>query len=668
MTICRHRLGHMGAVILALTLGTTRTAAQDTLSSTLLREVHISGNAAPSITRSVANTQVINEEQLLQQGALQLSDAVRHLAGVTLKDYGGIGGVKTISMRGLGSQFTTLCIDGVSVSDNRNGQPDLGRFLLTNTSYVSATTNSSTLKSARAAAAGSVMNMQSTPPTFFATQRTNLKAHFEAGSFGLISPGILLEQKLGNRTTLSVSGSHTTSKGNYPFKQYLSTSNTGNYLQLRRDHAASRLTTIEANLFHTFDPRRQLIVKNHFSSSLTQLPGAVSLYNTAIGSEHTTQQLFFSQARFTHLMGNQEELDKTKLQLIGKYQYCHDTYTDSAIVAADGVLHNHYTQQEGYLSAAMSHKPIRWLTLHAAADGAINTLESNLTENNDVERLSALTVIGFEAKHDKLTIDAKGIGLISHENAKTSGTTAPTKTTSYHRLSPNIGINFKPLKNSNLRLRYHFKETYRLPNFSELYFLTTSQDLRPERALQNNAGITFVTGSDSSLIRYVEFTADGYFNKVSDKITDIPTNNMFVWSMVNLGLAHITGCDIKATLNATFNEIDLRLDLNYSFQYAVDKTDPNGKTYYHQIPYTPMHSGGAMLYITTPWLEVGYDLTAVGRRYSGRQNSSSTLLDGYIDQGISLARSFNLKFGSIRVAARVLNLFDVQYEVIRSYP
>ena len=37
-------------------------------------------------------------------GVHEVADAVRHFSGVTVKDYGGIGGLKTISVRSLGTQ------------------------------------------------------------------------------------------------------------------------------------------------------------------------------------------------------------------------------------------------------------------------------------------------------------------------------------------------------------------------------------------------------------------------------------------------------------------------------------------------------------------------------------------------------------------------------------
>ena len=46
----------------------------------------------PSPTLAQAPVQVVDIEKMERHGALLLSDAVRQMAGVTLRDYGGVGG------------------------------------------------------------------------------------------------------------------------------------------------------------------------------------------------------------------------------------------------------------------------------------------------------------------------------------------------------------------------------------------------------------------------------------------------------------------------------------------------------------------------------------------------------------------------------------------------
>ena len=101
----------------------------------------------------------------------------------------------------------------------------------------------------------------------------------------------------------------------------------------------------------------------------------------------------------------------------------------------------------------------------------------------------------------------------------------------------------------------------------------------------------------------------------------------------------------------------------------MDKTDEGSKTYNQQIPYTPKHSGGAMFHIEIPhYFNIGYNIICVGDRYRLAQNTDNNLVHGYVDQSITLSKNITLKNGQMTIQAQVLNLFDVQYEVIKNYP
>jgi outer membrane receptor protein involved in Fe transport len=67
-------------------------------------------------------------------------------------------------------------------------------------------------------------------------------------------------------------------------------------------------------------------------------------------------------------------------------------------------------------------------------------------------------------------------------------------------------------------------------------------------------------------------------------------------------------------------------------------------------------------------VNLGATAIVVGERYSGAQNSDATRLPAYCDVGLSADRSFDLRIGTLTLRASLMNLFDVQYEVVRSYP
>ena len=100
-------------------------------------EVTVKVRRTPLSVVSMQPVQSIGREQLEAMGAQSVADAVKHFAGVTVRDYGGIGGLKTVSVRSLGVAHTAVSYDGVTVSNAQAGQIDVGRFALDNVEELS---------------------------------------------------------------------------------------------------------------------------------------------------------------------------------------------------------------------------------------------------------------------------------------------------------------------------------------------------------------------------------------------------------------------------------------------------------------------------------------------------------------------------------------------------
>ncbi|MCK5741029.1 MAG: TonB-dependent receptor plug domain-containing protein, partial [Chlorobi bacterium] len=63
---------------------------------------------------------IISREQFEESSSLQISDVLETVPGVFIKNYGGAGGMKTISMRGTSAQQTIVMIDGMRINSNQN--------------------------------------------------------------------------------------------------------------------------------------------------------------------------------------------------------------------------------------------------------------------------------------------------------------------------------------------------------------------------------------------------------------------------------------------------------------------------------------------------------------------------------------------------------------------
>ena len=106
---------------------------------------------ATRTSQEIVPVQMLSGEKLRTLGTHSIADAIRYFSGVQIKDYGGIGGLKTINVRSLGSQHVGVFYDGVELGNAQNGIVDLGRFSLDNMESVSLYNGqkSSTLQSAK---------------------------------------------------------------------------------------------------------------------------------------------------------------------------------------------------------------------------------------------------------------------------------------------------------------------------------------------------------------------------------------------------------------------------------------------------------------------------------------------------------------------------------------
>ncbi|MBR5783926.1 MAG: TonB-dependent receptor plug domain-containing protein, partial [Bacteroidales bacterium] len=254
-------------IVIILLLLTQSVVAQDTLKREILREVRIiSGKVPPSEVISQTPVHVVSNTDIERINASQLSDALRGIGSLVVRDYGGVGGVKTVSARGLGSQFSTLTLDGVAVSDCQNGQIDLGRYMLENVEYISfANGNTDNIfQTARSFAAGNVIDVQSKEPKVYSGNKTNMKLKLESGSFGLINPSLSIDQHITDRFKISLWGTYMQSDGDYPFTLYYTNSRTDSSSREYRKNSEVKMGIVDMNIFYRPDSKQKLTTKVHY--------------------------------------------------------------------------------------------------------------------------------------------------------------------------------------------------------------------------------------------------------------------------------------------------------------------------------------------------------------------------------------------------------------------
>lgn len=168
--ICDVLYEYLCSILLPISIHTAFAQQQkvDTTHTYFIPEVTVSDIYQTREVRSTAPLQLFSKEALKNLHALQVSDAVKHFAGVTVKDYGGIGGLKTVSIRSLGAQHTVVGYDGIAITDCQTGQIDIGRFSLDNVDQLSLSNGQSDniFQPARFFASAGILDIQTLTPRF----------------------------------------------------------------------------------------------------------------------------------------------------------------------------------------------------------------------------------------------------------------------------------------------------------------------------------------------------------------------------------------------------------------------------------------------------------------------------------------------------------------------
>ena len=649
---------------------------------TLERAVVVSQRDAEA--SGTAPLQALSHKAIERSGAAGLHEVLRSFAGVSIRDYGGIGGVKTVSVRNLGAQHTAVNYDGITVSDAQNGQIDLSRFNLENVSEVAVEISAADdiFRSARLLNSAGVLSINTLHP-IFDVKPYKVSASMRYGSFSTYNPSITYSLKLGKRWSSSVSMDWLKSDGAYPFTLV------NGSLRTKEKRLNSDVNTLgaEINIYGGIG-LGDLQVKARGYLSERGLPGSVIYY-----SQNQTERLWDKDlalsAIYTTPLGEQ-----TRIRQSLSASRAYNRYTNSS--ALYQVPENdRYTQYEAASSTIFEYKPLARLRFTLAEDIFYNHLNSTIPESQTPSRITSVSAVSGQYRSPRLTLTGSLSCTAAHEWVET-GTPAPDRS----RLSPSLSTSWSASK--ALRLRASWRDGFRIPTFNDLYYARVGNtSLTPEKASQFNLGATLSLGPSANTEsgygeviqrggfdklnhRKLTLTADIYYNSVRDKIVAIPT--MFIWKMRNLGKVQMFGGDFTASYAQGLGTgWALNLRANYSYRYAVDITDPTAKNYRHQIQYTPRHSGNVLLTLQTPWLDFSYTLNVVSKRYFLQQNIPANEMSAYQDHAVSLSREFTLgrrgqggaeeRKGSaqsdnirLRLSAEVLNLTGDNYEVIRYYP
>lgn len=577
-------------------------------------------------------SQTLRGDMLRSLSATSVADALKYFSGVQIKDYGGLGGLKTVNVRSLGSQHVGVYLDGIRITNAQNGQIDLGRYSLSNMESVSLynANRNERLQSASEYASAATVYMQTKRPT-----ETTYTMEYGCGSFGLNK----LKGYFALKNLLFVDAEYQHSDGDYAFRFRSEQEDTVD----TRHNSDITFYRLEAAGFY-----KGLSTHVYYYNSERGLPGPVirRLSDQWDSTDRQWDENFFIQSSYKHSW----EHFGLKTNLKYSYDYLH-YLQDPRTNAATMYCNNHYMQQDLYGSVAAAWNT-RYVSLTASTDLRWSDLNADVYKFAYVYRLDSKSLLSAIASYRGF--EANIALLYTHISDHTHGAASPLS-----RLTP---MYLASWHGGPLTVRAFHKRIFRAPTLNDLYYtLVGNAQLRPEYTSQWDLGVDYKD-------RHLHLAVDLYTSRIEDKIVAIPMKCQFRWSMVNFGLVRSLGISTTAGYDRTWGKLALSANANYTCQRDRDFSSPSDPEYKNTIPYSPLHSASIIVSLGYDGWSACTSWLYTGDRFALISNNKEDMLGAWQTVDLKLSKTFTVSRHSLQTTIECNNLTDSRHEVVKRYP
>ena len=543
-----------------------------------LSEVEVYGK------RPIATSQTLRGADLRALSTTSVADALKYFSGVQIKDYGGLGGLKTINVRSMGAQHVGIYVDGIRITNAQNGTVDLGKFSLSSLETVSLY-NANKLDNCQSAseyASGATVYLTTKRPT-----KDSLSVQLRRASFSTYMAKVNGQWSMVNGLRGFVDGEYCDSRGDYPFRYHSSYEDTIG----RRANSDIRYGRIEGALF-----KGGFSTHLYYYDSERGCPGGIvrRLSDKYINVGREWDRDFFVQASWQHEFLNHHRV-KVNAKYTNEYlRYCTD-YPENQNTAR---VNNHYRQEDGYGALCYGYTPWPWLSLSTSYDVRYSKLRADLKHFDNVFRLDQKEVVAAQMNYHGVQAAASMLHQHYHDFTFTRvGAADPLD-----RWTPAVSVAYTLY---GVTMRAWYKKIFRAPTLNDLYYTQVgNRNLKPEYTKQWNIGLEYhwTASHLSPLAPHLSFDvqADVYQNRIENRIVCLPLKGTYTWTMMNYGYTFCRG--LNATAQGHYDKKDWHVSLltSLTWQKDLNRTDPTDEdTYNKPICYSP---------------ELSYTLTGVAAR------------------------------------------------------
>jgi len=597
------------------------------------------------------NNQLISKEEIEILQPEDLGVLLQKTAGTSVKSYGGLGGLKTISIRGLNSHHTTFVQDGFMLQNAQTGQVNLGQIMVDNISEIILNEGGkqSFLLPVSAFVNGGLIAINNKNNQFEYRKNRETYFKFGAGSFGqqdyYISSKVEKEKFF-----ISTYAKSRTVKGSYPFKVV----NGSSVEEGSRSNNDLKEKHLGLSLGRLLKSKAEIRSITQYQAIDQGLPGAVILYNDFSNQRLSTLQ-FHQKIDFTHVRS------KLYYRVFSSYSHQKLRYVDPSFLNNSGGIDTKYFND--FLDLGLSfQRSFNKIHTYGGLETKYNQLRFSTLNSATPKRFQSLFLFGATSSYQKLKVDVQlsGQGILE---TNSSG----EKANDVYKLNPFIAFDYDLLTKWDFKFKAWYRNSFRMPSFNELYYNNIGNvKLKPEEANQFSLGASFLPFGNK---RGLQLFVNVFYSHVKNQILALPTKNLFIWSMQNVGEVENYGMESRLNYRQKIGDDWIfSSTLNYTLQFSLNNAIEDKVNYQNQLAYVSRHTSN--IDCSFKYKEIGFSTSAllIGKRYSLNENIISNEVSGYttLDAGIFFDHKMENK-DFIRINFSVKNCLNTQYSYIRYF-
>jgi vitamin B12 transporter len=595
---------------------------------TLLEEIVVEGQA-PSPDQPEQDLAAFGQILLLDEIpgiAMCLSEALENAIGLQVRDFGGLGKLSTVTMRGFSSRDVLVMLDGVPLNSIALGGVDLSDIPLASIDRIEILRGTEAALFGNNSAAG-IINIVRRTDTGGARYALN------AGSYGYLSGDLSLSQKQDDFGLFArIYG--TTFRGDFDFLNDNGTSLDAcdDFIDTRRNNEYDSWGFFGG--FNAPSGKWDLHFDIDMYRARKGVPGLIAF--------PTPDAAQYDHRRLVHFGGTDDNIAGG----MGEFNFGIDflettrSFDDPSGGATGFPVSSHWREMQ--LGTDIRYAEFiaddHYFTIGAEwGKGSFHPRNASSTRRDE---------FGFYLRDEISIGNSLLIPALRFDDITGAGS----------RLSPKIGWRME--LGDGIILKANWGRAFRAPTFEELYrqegFIIGNPDLLPEKSWSADVGFVYETGD-------IRLEADYYEGRATDLIEYV-LGSGHRFRPLNFGKAHLSG--IEGSMSWELDE-SLRLEANAAYTHAIDKTMPGATTYGRQIPGHPKWDAYAGLLYDYPAGDFSAHVTAyfAAGRFLTAANTKELADD----------LSFNIGFTSAlgrgtSISFEMKNLFDEDLMDVRGFP